>query len=72
MEDAKAQSCWCESKTRWRENSWMQEGLLGGGEGTTWADRAPKRYQEKMLHTGVKSPSAGGVLRTSVSPHTRI
>ena len=50
----------------------MQEGLLGGGEGTTWADRAPNRYQERMLHTGVKNPSAGEVLRTSVSPLTRI
>lgn len=45
----------------------MEKGSLGHGEGTIWADRAPNRYREDATH-GVKSPSAGEVLRTSGSP----
>ena len=68
IEDAKTHSCWCEPRTRRREN-WMEEGLLGDGEGgTACTDRVPNRYQERMLHTGVNSPSAGEVLGASVLP----
>ena len=47
----------------------MERELLGGG-GTRGryhlADWALNRYQEKMLHTGIKGPSAGGIQAISV------
>ena len=48
----------------------MEEGLLGDGKGTTCADQVPNRYQERMLHTGVKVPLQARCLVPLCSHHS--